>query len=155
MIASVDALMRRVEESARQSGLSVAEAARAVVEELEREAAALTLRTAPLVPGCGLLVAVSGIMLKSEPTSRPASEFFLGCAVVLAVVGFTFLSRALFTYAGRRVIGIEPAVEDIQFAQGRLVGKLRNARRGALFAGIGLACLLIGIVLGIRLDVKI
>jgi hypothetical protein len=147
--------MRRVEETAAQNGHSEAEAARAVVEELERETAALTLRTAPLVPGCGLLVAVSGVMLKSEPTSRTASEFFLGTSVVLAVIGFTFLSRALFSYAGRRVIGLAPVVDDIQYAQCRLVSKLRNARRGATFAGIGLAFLLIGIVLGVQLDVRL
>jgi hypothetical protein len=147
--------MRRVEDSARQNDQSVEEAAKVVVEELERETAALTVRTAPLVPGCGLLVAVSGVMLKTEPTSRPESEFFLGAAVVLAVAGFTFLARSLFSYAGRRVIGLQPTVEDIGFAQRRLVSKLRNARRGRILAGIGLAFLLVGIVLGIQLDVRL
>ncbi len=127
MIAPVDALIRRVEESAHRSNQSMDEAAKVVVEELERETSALTLRTAPLIPGCGLLVAVSGVMLKSEPTSRPLPEFFLGAAVVLAVAGFTFLARALFSYAGRRVIGLEPTLEDIEFAQRRLVSKLHNA----------------------------
>jgi hypothetical protein len=155
MIAPVDALIRRVEESAQRSNQSMDEAAKVVVEELERETSALTLRTAPLIPGCGLLVAVSGVMLKSEPTSRPLSEFFLGAAVVLAVAGFTFLARALFSYAGRRVIGLEPTLEDIEFAQRRLVSKLHNARRGGVLAGVGLILLVIGIVTGVRLDVRL
>jgi hypothetical protein len=147
--------MRRVEESAGRSGQSETEAAKEVVEELERETTALTLRNAPLIPGCGLLVAVSGVMLKAEPTSRPLSEFFLGGAVVLAVAGFTFLSRALFSYAGRRVIGLEPTLDDIEFAQRRLVSKLHNARRGGVLAGVGLILLVIGIATGVRLDVRL
>lgn len=53
------------------------------------------------------------------------------------------------------MIGLPPTVEDIGFAQHRLVRKLHNARRGAILAGIGLAFLVIGIVLGVRLDVRL
>jgi hypothetical protein len=110
--------MRRVEEHSRAAGQSLDEAAGVVVEDLERAAAALNTRTAPLVPDFGVLVAVSGVLLKAEPSSDGLPEFFLGLWIVLAVAGFSFLARALFVYTGRSYVGLSPAVDDIVFARG-------------------------------------
>src|SRR5262249_7585218 len=68
-IVSLGCLMRRVEERSRASGQSLDEAVAVVVEALERAAAALNARTAPLVPGCGVLVAAAGLLVKAEPSS--------------------------------------------------------------------------------------
>jgi hypothetical protein len=111
VIASLDSLMRRVEERSRASGQSMDEAAVVVVEDLERAAAALNARTAPLVPGCGVLVAAAGLLLKAEPSSDVIAEFFLGLAVLFAVGGFSFLARALFIYSSTPAVvrsGLHP-----------------------------------------------
>ena len=50
--------MRRAEERSRATGKSVDAAAAVVVADLKRAAAALNARTAPLMPGCGVLVGV-------------------------------------------------------------------------------------------------
>jgi hypothetical protein len=144
-------LIRRAEELSRTTGRSLDEAAAVVVEDLERAAAALTARTAPLVPGCGVLVAVSGLAVKAEPSSNPLAETFVSLAVLFAVGGFSFLTRALFLYAGRRIVGLSPTVDDIAFARGRLVRKQTSAHRGGLLAGIGLTSLIIGILAGVRI----
>jgi hypothetical protein len=111
------------------------------------------MRTAPLVPGCGLLVAVSGFFVKAESSSRPIAETFAGLAVVLAAGGLSFLTRALFLYAGRRVVGLSPVLDDIAFARVRLVRKHTSADRGALWAGIGLTCRIIGILVGVHISI--
>jgi hypothetical protein len=154
-IASLDSLMRRVEERSRTTGQSQDEAAAVIVEDLERAAAALNTRTAPLVPGCGVLIAVTGLLLKAEPSSDPTAKFFLGLSVVFAVLGFSFLARALVGYAGRRKIGLSPTVDDIAFAHDRLVRKDANAHRGDWLAGIGLTCLIIGILFSIHFSISI
>jgi hypothetical protein len=87
------------------TGQSLDEAAAVVVEDLERAAAALGTRTAPLVPACGVLVAAAGLLLKAE-FSDGDGDVFLGLAVLSAVVGLSFLTRAHFIYAGRRTIGL-------------------------------------------------
>jgi hypothetical protein len=154
-IASLDCLMRRVEERSRATGQSQDEAAAVVVEDFERAAAALNTRTAPLVPGCGVLIAATGLLLKAEPSSDPLAEFFLGLSVLFAVGGFVFLTRALFVYAGRRSIGLSPTVDDIAFAHDGLVRKYANAHRGGWLAGIGLTCLIIGILFGIHISISL
>ncbi len=151
--ASLDALTRRAEELSRTTGQSPDEAAAVVVEDLERAAAALTARTAPLVPGCGVLVAVSGFAVKAEPTSNPFAETFVSLAVLFAIGGFAFLTRALFLYAGRRIVGLSPTVDDIAFARDRLVRKQTSAHRGGWLAGIGLSCLIIGILAGVHISI--
>jgi hypothetical protein len=60
-IGSREALIRRAEDISRATGKSQDEAAAVVVDDLESAAAALTTRTAPLVPSIGVLVALSGI----------------------------------------------------------------------------------------------
>jgi hypothetical protein len=75
------------------------EAVVVVVEDLERAAAALSTRTAPLVPACGVLVAAAGLLLKAE-FSDDVGDIFLGFAVLFAVLGLGFLTRAHFIYAG-------------------------------------------------------
>ena len=146
--------MRRAEERARATGQSLDEAAAVVVEDLERAAAALNARTAPLVPGCGVLVAVTGLLLKAEPSSDGIAETFVGLAVLFAIGGFSFLTRALFAYAGRRTVGLSPTVDDIAFAHDRLVRKDANAHRGGMLAGIGLTCLIIGILFGVHISLN-
>jgi hypothetical protein len=152
-IASLDALIERAQELSRAGEQGEDAAAAVVVEDLEQAAAALTARTAPLVPGCGVLVAVSGLAVKAEPTSNPVAESFVSLAVLLAIGGFAFLTRALFLYVGRRTIGLSPTADDIAFARDRLVQKQRSAQRGSVLAGIGLTCLIIGILAGVRISI--
>jgi hypothetical protein len=143
-------MVRRAEERSRVTGQSLDEAAAMVVEDLERAAAALSTRTAPLVPACGVLVAAAGLLLKAE-FSDGISDIFLCFAVLFAVVGLSFLARANFIYAGRRTVGLSPTVDDIAFARDGLVHKHVCAYRGSWLAGIGLACLILGILLGVRI----
>lgn len=153
-IAPLDCLTSRAEEGSRATGQSLDEASAVVAEDLERAAAVLNVRTAPLVPGCGVLVAVSGLLAKAEPSSDGLAEAFVSLAVLFAIGGFAFLTRALFAYAGRRNVGLSPTVDDIAFAREGLVRKHANAHRGAWVAGIGLACLIIGILFGVHIDIK-
>jgi hypothetical protein len=147
-------LISRAEEQARATGQSQDEAAAVVVNDLEQAANALTTRTAPLVPGCGVLVAISGLAVKAEPTKgNQVSEAFVSLAVLFAVAGFAFLTTALFLYAGRRTIGLSATVDDIGFARERIVRKYTSAHRGGLLAGIGLACLIIGILAGVHIEI--
>jgi hypothetical protein len=146
-------LIHRAEEVARATGRSEDAAAGVVVEDLERADAALTARTAPLVPGCGVLIAVSGLAAKAE-TPNPIADAFVSLAVLFAIGGFAFLTRALFLYAGRRVVGLSPTVADIAFARGRLVRKHSSARRGRWLAAIGLTCLIIGILAGVHISIR-
>jgi len=152
-VASVAVLTARVEELSRATGKTEDEAAGIVVEELESAAAALTTRTAPLVPGTGVLVAISGLAVKAEPSSRALVQVFISLAIFFAIAGFAFLTRGLFLYAGRRIIGLAPTVDDIAFARDRLVRKHTSAHRGGLLAGIGLALLIIGILSGVRVQI--
>lgn len=144
--------MRRVEESSVAGNLSADQAAAAVVEEIEAAAGALNTRMAPLVPGCGILVTAAGLLFKAEPSSHGLAEVLTGLAVVSAVGGMWLLTRGVFTYAGRRAIGLAPTVEDIAFARGRLVHKQTSGYRGGLLAGISLTSLLLGILLGVHLE---
>lgn len=150
-IASLDALTRRAEQDAGATGRTLDEAATDVVEDLERAATAVNARVAPLVPGCGFLVAVAGLLFKVEPSSQGVSEVVIGLAVVLAVGGISFLTHGLFTYAGRREIGLTPTVADIAFARERLVVKHRSAEWGGWLAGLSLTSLVVGILVGVEL----
>jgi hypothetical protein len=143
-------MIARAEELSRATGKSEDEAAAVVVEDLESAAAALTARTAPLVPGTGVLVAVSGFAIKSEPASNVVADTFISLAIFFAIAGFSFVTRALFLYAGRRTVGLSPTVDDIGFARDRLVSKRASAYRGSLLAAIALAFLVIGILVGVR-----
>jgi hypothetical protein len=148
-VASENSMMSRAEEYSRATGQSMDEAAAVVVEDLERAAAALSARTAPLVPACGVLVAAAGLLLKAE-FSDDVGDIFLGFAVLFAVVGLSFLTRAHFIYAGRRTIGLSPTVGDIA-ARDRLVRKQSCTYRGGWLAAIGLTCLILGILVGVRI----
>jgi hypothetical protein len=144
-------LIGRAEALSRATGKSQDEAAAVVVKDLEAAAAGLVTRTAPLVPGCGVLVAVSGVAAKAE-TPNPIADTFVSLAVLFAIGGFAFLARALFLYAGRRTVGLSPTVDDIAFARDRLVRKRASARRGGWLAAIGLTCLIIGILAGVNIS---
>jgi hypothetical protein len=63
-IPSVAALISEIEERQRVLGEAAEQATKAVVEELERAAAAINVRTDPLVPTCGLVVAGAGLLEK-------------------------------------------------------------------------------------------
>jgi hypothetical protein len=152
-IAPLESLIRRADELAQATGQSRDEGAGVVVQDLEQAAAALTARTAPLVPGCGVLVAVSGLAAKAE-TPDPVADAFVSLAVLLAIGGFAFLARALFLYAGRRVVGLSPTIDDIPFAHDRLVRKHTSAHRGGWLAAIGLVCLIIGILAGVHITIS-
>jgi hypothetical protein len=144
-------LICRAEAVSRDTGKSQDEAAGVVVQDLEQAASLLTARTAPLVPGCGVLVAVSGLAAKAESRSV-IGDTFVSLAVLFAVAGFGFLTRALFLYAGRRIVGLPPTLDDIPFARDRLVRKHTSAHRGGWLAGAGLACLIIGILAGVHIS---
>jgi hypothetical protein len=154
VIATRDALMRRVEERSLTRGQSLDEAAAVVVADLENAAAALNARIAPLVPGCGVLVAVTGLLLKAEPSSDSVAEYFLGFGVLCAVAGLALLIRALVVYVGRRAVGLSPMASDIAFARDCLARKHGNARRGGWLAGIAITCLILGILLGVHLSIN-
>jgi hypothetical protein len=151
-IAPLDSLIRRADELAAATGQSRDEAAGVVVRDLEDAAAALTTRTPPLVPGCGVLVAVSGLAAKAE-TPGPVADVFVSLAVLFAIVGFAFLARALFLDIGRRVVGLSPSIDDIPFAHGRLVREHTSAHGGGWLAAVGLACLIIGILAGVHITI--
>src|SRR6202044_458549 len=108
-------------------------------------------RTPPLVPACGVLVAVAGLLLKAGPSSDGIAEVFLGFAVLFAVLGLSFLARGHFIYAGRRTIGLSPTVDDIAFARDRLVRKQACTRRGGWLAAIAPGCLVGGILVGVQI----
>jgi len=145
--------MARVDALSRATGQSQDEAAAVVVAELEQAAGALTTRTAPLVPGCGVLVAISGLAAKAE-TPNPVADLFVSFAVFFAIAGLAFLARALFLYAGRRTVGLAPTVDDIAFARDRLVRKHASSTRGGWLAGIGLTCLIVGILAGVHISIS-
>ena len=144
-------MISRTEALARATGQTQDEAAAVVVEDLERAAAALAARTAPLVPGCGVLVAVSGLAAKAE-TPNPLADTFVSLAVFFAIAGFAFLAQGLFLYAGRRTVGLSPTVDDIAFARDRLVRKHTSSHRGGSLAAMGLTCLIIGILAGVHIS---
>ncbi|HEY2437928.1 MAG TPA: hypothetical protein VGH93_12160 [Solirubrobacteraceae bacterium] len=153
-IGSREALIRRAEDISRATGKSQDEAAAVVVDDLESAAAALTTRTAPLVPSIGVLVALSGITVKAEPTKNGLAEAFVSLALLFAVVGFAFVTTGLFLYAGRRTVGVSPTVDDIGFARDRLVRRFKLSNRGSVVAGMGLLWLIIGILAGIHIRVN-
>jgi hypothetical protein len=124
-----------------------------VIGDLEAAATALTTRMAPLVPGCGVLVAISGLAVKAEPSKNTLSETFISLALLLAIAAFGFVTRALFLYAGRRTVGLSATIDDIPFARGRLVRKQTNAHRGSVLAAISLASLVFGILVGVHISV--
>lgn len=94
--------------------------------------------------------ALKGELLKAE-FSDGISDIFLGFAGLSAVAALSFLARSHFIYAGRRTIGLALTVGDIAFARDRLVRKHACAYRGGWLAGIGLACLILGILVGVRI----
>jgi hypothetical protein len=83
-IPSVAALISEIEERQRLLDDAAEQATQAVVEELERSAAAINVRTAPLVPTCGLVVAGAGVIEKFTPSPPLALALV---AIGLAMVG--------------------------------------------------------------------
>jgi len=99
-VASRDSMMRRAEECARVTGQSLNEAAVVVVEDLEACRCGAEHADGPARAACGVLVAAAGLLLKAE-SSDGIADIFLGFAVLFAVVGLSFLTRAHLIYADR------------------------------------------------------
>jgi hypothetical protein len=138
-IPSVADLITEIEERQRVLGDTAEQATKAVVEELERAAAAINVRTAPLVPTCGLVVTGAGLLEKFITPTPP-----LGLAVVtivLAMVGLYFSVVGMFTHAGRRMVGLTPTQEDVAFVRARLIKKEANAQIGSVLIPLGLIVL--------------
>jgi hypothetical protein len=149
-IASLDSLIRRTEALSRATGQSQDGAAAVVVEDLEGAAAALVARTAPPVPGCGVLIAVSGLAAKAE-TPNPIADGFVSLAVLFAIEGFALLARAVFLYAGRRTVGLSPTVDDI--ARTGPPGPQAQELSPRRLAAVALTCLIIGILAGVHISI--
>jgi hypothetical protein len=98
-----------------------------------------------------LRVPLVGHLRSKAEFSDGVADIFLGFAVLFAVMGLAFITRAHFIYAGRRTIGLSPTVGDIAFARDRLAREHACTYRGGWLAGIGLACLIIGILVGVRI----
>ncbi len=148
------ALITEIEERQRVLGEAEEQATRAVVEELERAAAAINVRTAPLVPTCGLVVAGAGLLEKCL-TPTPLLGLLSGLAIGLALVGLYFVVVGMFTHAGRRMVGLAPTQEDVAFARARLIKKEANAQIGSVLIPLGLIVLVVLILGSIQLDINI
>lgn len=132
------ALVDRIEERCRSLGETTDQATLAVVEDLERAATTINLRTAPLVATSGLVVGVAGLLDKFTEVSHVLAP----AAIILAVVGLSFSVLAIFTHAGRRAVGLAPTQEDVAFARARLLKKEANAQIGSAVSGLGVLVLI-------------
>jgi hypothetical protein len=147
-IPSFAALISEIEERQRLLDDTAEQATQAVVEELERAAAAINVRIAPLVPTCGLVVAGAVALDKFTPTPPALALLAIG----LAMLGLYFVAAAMFTHAGRRTVGFTPMQEDIAFARARLVKKEANAQIGSVLILLGLILLVALIINSIEID---
>jgi len=125
-----------------RAGEPEAQATRDVVEDFERAATGVNARTAPLVPASGLVVTAGGLLARLSD----AATALVFLAMVLSLLGLSFLSASLFTHAGRRDVGVPPTRGDVAFAQERLIYKEGNARVGSVCFGLGLLLLLAAIL---------
>ena len=153
-IPSVAALIYEIEERQLVLGDSAEQATKAVVEELERAAAAINVRTAPLVPTCGLVVAGAGLLEKFI-TPTPLLGLLAGVAIGLAMVGLYFSVVGMFTHAGRRMVGLRPRQEDVAFVRARLIKKEANAQIGSVLIPLGLIVLVWLILDSFQLEINI
>ena len=153
-IPSVAALIGEIEERQRVLGEAAEQATKAVAEELERAAAAINVRTAPLVPTCGLVVAGAGLLEKFI-TPTPMLVGLAVVAIVLAMVGLYFSVVSIFTHAGRRMVGMRPTQEDLAFARARLIKKEANAQIGSVLVPLGLIVLVVLILSSFELEISI
>jgi hypothetical protein len=153
-IPSVGALISEIEERERVLGEAAEQATQAVVEELERAAAAINVRTAPLVPTCGLVVAGAGVLEKFI-TPTPLLGLLAGVAIGLAMIGLYFSVVGMFTHAGRRKVGLIPTQEDVAFVRARLIKKEANAQIGSVLIPLGLIVLVVLILNSFYLDINI
>jgi hypothetical protein len=135
LAALEDAIDKRVEE-----GDSEQDATLAVIEEFERSAATVNVRTTPLVPASGIIITAAGILSRD---AGGGEEIFCYIAMAFAFGGLGYLASALFTHAGRPSVGIEPYRPDIAFARERLIQKESKAHKGAVLSFVGFVILLI------------
>jgi hypothetical protein len=150
-IPSLAALVSGIEERQLLLGDTAERATKGVVEELERAAAAINVRIAPLVPTCGLVVAGAGVIDRFA-TTPPALAL---SAIGLAIAGLYFIAVAMFTHAGRRTVGLAPLQEDVAFARARLIKKEASAQIGLVLILLGLVVLVALIINSFELDISI
>jgi hypothetical protein len=141
-IPPLAALIGRIEERRRLLCGLAEQATQAVVEDLEGAAAPIHWRTVSLLPLCGLVIAVTGVL---DKFTQPPVLLALS-AIFLAMCGLYFSVVTIFTHAGRRAVGLTPTQEDVAFARARLVKKEANGQIGSALTTLALI-LLIAVIL--------
>jgi hypothetical protein len=114
-----------------------------LIEDFERSAATVSVRTTPLVPASGIVVAGATFLAKAGDTE---STIVAGFAIALALLGLGFLAMSVFTHAGRPRVGLPPTRADIAFVHERLTKKESNADVGSFLSLIGFLVLVIAIL---------
>jgi hypothetical protein len=110
----------------------------AVIEDFERSATTVNMRTTPLVPASGIVVTGAGILAREGDTVVALAYF----AIVLALAGLGYLATSLFTHAGRPNVGVAPTRADIPFVHERLIKKESRAQTGSILTFFGFLVLL-------------
>jgi hypothetical protein len=113
----------------------------AVIEDFEKSATTVNVRTTPLVPASGIVVTGAGILANASGQGEAAKILAL-FAMAFALGGLGFLATALFTHAGRPSVGFAPTRADVAFAHDRLIKKESNAQVGSMLTAVGFVILL-------------
>lgn len=114
-----------------------------VIEDFERSAATVSVRTTPLVPGSGIVVAAATFLAKDGDVD---STFVAALAIGFALLGLGFLAASVFTHAGRPRVGLPPTRADIAFVHDRLTKKESRAQNGSFLSFVGFVVLLVAIL---------
>jgi len=114
-----------------------------VIEDFERSAATVSVRTTPLVPASGIVVAGATFLAKDGDVESTIVAAF---AIGFALVGLGFLAMSVFTHAGRPRVGLPPNRGDIAFVHDRLSKKESNAQVGSFLSLVGFLVLVIAIL---------
>jgi len=114
-----------------------------VIEDFERSAASTSMRTTPLVPASGIVVAGSTFLAKAGDVE---STVVAGVAIAFALLGLGFLATSVFTHAGRPRVGLPPVRGDVAFVHERLSKKDANALVGSFLSLVGFVVLVIVIL---------
>ena len=134
---------RRVDRQACAAGESEDDVATEVIEDFERSAATVSVRTTPLVPASGIVVAAATFLAKEGDTDSIIVAAF---AIGLALLGLGFLAMSVFTHAGRPRVGLPPMRGDIAFVHTRLTKKESSAEVGSFLSLVGFLALIINIL---------
>ena len=114
-----------------------------MIEDFERSAATVSVRTTPLVPASGIVVAAATFLAKEGDTDSIIVAAF---AIGLALLGLGFLAMSVFTHAGRPRVGLPPMRGDIAFVHTRLTKKESSAEVGSFLSLVGFLALIINIL---------